>query len=204
MIEIVAEAVGRSVSRETFGLLRRYVQLVEEEAHRQNLVSATTLSDIWQRHIMDSAQLARFSSESGSSWVDIGSGAGLPGIVLAILQAGPVTLAEPRRLRADFLLRVVEELNLAATVVCAKAERVGGRFDVITARAVAPLDRLLGMAHHLSHPASLWVLPKGRNAKSELAEARGNWHYEVRAEPSITDPDSEILLLSNVRAKSKR
>lgn len=202
MISQLSAAVGRPVSRETFEKLDRYAAMLTEEAQRQNLVSASTLDALWERHILDSAQLARLAA--GKCWADIGSGAGLPGIVLAILTGTPTTLIEPRRLRADFLSRVVAELGLDAAVECSKVERVSGRFDVITARAVASLDRLVAMSIHLSHERTIWVLPKGRNAKSELAEARRAWHYDWRAEPSITDPESEILLLSKVGAKSKR
>jgi len=202
MIEALAQAAGRPVSRETFEKLERYAEMLADEAQRQNLVSASTLDTLWERHILDSAQLARFAP--GGRCADIGSGAGLPGIVLAIVTGAPTTLIEPRRLRADFLSRVVMELGLDAEVKCSKVERVSGLFDVITARAVASLDRLIAMSLHLSHEHTIWVLPKGRNAKSELAEAQRAWHYDWRAEPSITDPESEILLLSKVGAKSKR
>ena len=202
MIDALARAAGRPVSRETFEKLERFAAMLVAEAGQQNLVSASTLGELWERHILDSAQLARLAS--GGRWVDIGSGAGLPGIVLAVLTGGPVTLIEPRRLRAEFLSRVVAELDLDVEVACSKVERVTGSFDVITARAVASLDRLLAISTHLSHEHTIWVLPKGRNAKSELAEARRAWHYDWRAEPSITDPESEILVLSKVRAKSKR
>jgi 16S rRNA (guanine527-N7)-methyltransferase len=87
---------------------------------------------------------------------------------------------------------------------CAKVERVGRRFDVITARAVAPLDQLLAITEHLSKSGTTWVLPKGRNAQSELAQAKRNWHCDVRVEQSCTDPDSEILVLTRVGAKKKR
>lgn len=196
---------GYSVSRETIEKLQDFEAILREEAAHQNLISESTLGQLWDRHIVDSAQLAKLGSRESTRWVDIGSGAGLPGIVLAmLLSPGTVTLVEPRRLRAQFLEEVVRRLKLKASVIPARIERVEGQFDVITARAVAPLNRLLGMAHHLSRPQTLWVLPKGRTAKSELADAGRNWHYEVRAEPSITDPDSQILLLSNVRAKSAR
>lgn len=202
MKERIEKAAGRSVSRETFEKLERYVDLLREEAGRQNLISASTMDSLWDRHILDSAQLVALAD--GRRWLDIGSGAGLPGIVIAVLTDGAVTLIEPRRLRAEFLARSVEELGLSAKVVCSKVERVQGAFDVITARAVASVDRLLEMSLHLARSGTIWVLPKGRNVKSELAEAQQRWHYDARAEPSTTDPESEILLLSKVRAKSKR
>ena len=206
MIKELAEVSGCTVSRETFELLERYAALLRDEAQRQNLVSKSTLEVLWERHILDSAQLVRFEPREGASWVDIGSGAGLPGIVVAALVSGPVTLAEPRRLRAEFLERAVAELGLGGrvSVVAGKADQVQGRFDVITARAVAPLDRLLGISTHLSTGKTLWVLPKGRTAQSELAEASRSWHCETTSVPSCTDPDSAVLLLRHVKAKGGR
>lgn len=201
----LGEVVGRDVPRETVERLNRYVDLLREENSRQNLVSAATLDAIWERHILDSAQLVRFESRPGASWLDIGSGAGLPGLVIALLVTGSVTLVEPRRLRAEFLNRLVETLDLAnVSVQCANAEKVAGRFDLITARAVAPLPRLLKMSTHLSTRNSRWVLPKGRNAQSELAVARRSWHCEAEIASSCIDPNSGILLLRNVKARGER
>ncbi len=203
MIDELVETSGRSVSRETLELLERYTALIREEAKRQNLVSKATLESLWMRHILDSAQLVHFEPVAGASWADIGSGAGLPGIVIAALVTGPVTLIEPRRLRAEFLQKTVAELGFGerVRVAPAKVERVSGSFDVITARAVTSLDRLLAISTHLSTGKTLWVLPKGRRAQSELAEASRNWHCDVRSVPSGTDPESEILLIRNVKAK---
>lgn len=201
MIEAVAAAAGRDVSRETFGKLRDYAALLEEESKRQNLISASTIAQLWDRHILDSAQLVRFEPHSGSSWADIGSGAGLPGIVIACVVDGPVTLIEPRRLRADFLHKMVESLQLNAKVVCGKVERAGGEYDVITARAVAPLAKLLKISAHLSTRNTVWALPKGRNAEHELAEAQHAWQGTFHVEQSVTDADSKIVVATGVRAK---
>jgi 16S rRNA (guanine527-N7)-methyltransferase len=202
--ETLERAVGQSVSRETYERIEAYAERLKRENEQQNLVSASTIEHLWERHILDSAQLARFEPASGASWVDIGSGAGLPGLIIACLVQGSVTLVEPRRLRAEFLTEAVDSLRLKATVERAKSENVSGRFDVITGRAVAPLDRFLGISHHLSHPGTIWVLPKGRNAKSELADARRNWQCEACLEASITDPESTILVLSGVHRRQKR
>lgn len=202
--ERLQRILGRGVSRETFERLSAFEQRLRVESQRQNLVSASTLDHLWDRHILDSAQLVRFEPRSGASWVDVGSGAGLPGVVIALLVEGPVTLVEPRRLRADFLHEAVHALGLNTTIEQAKAERITGGFDVITARAVAPLDKLLGITHHLSHRDTIWVLPKGASAKSELAEARRNWQCEVDEEASCTDPNSTILVLRKVGAKTRR
>jgi 16S rRNA (guanine527-N7)-methyltransferase len=200
MIEQIAAVTRRDVSRETFKKLESYVVHLCDESANQNLISRSTLDHVWDRHILDSAQLAGLAP-TRMSWIDIGSGAGLPGIVISILSDNPMTLVEPRRLRADFLAGMIAELQLDAEVLHRKAEQVTGKYDVVTARAVAPLPKLLSMTFHLSHAKTLWVLPKGRSAKSELAEAERSWHYDLRVEPSCTDPDSSILLLSKVRAK---
>lgn len=205
MTSTLAEILGRCVSRETVERLECYAALLVEENARQNLVSAATLQSLWERHILDSAQLARLQPDDAASWVDIGSGAGLPGIAIATLVNGPVALVEPRKLRADFLVRAVKRLGLEnASVHCAKAEKVDNRFNTITARAVAPLEKLLEMSTHLSTGNTLWVLPKGRNAQSELAQTRRNWQCEAEIVPSCTDPQSGILLLRNVKARGKR
>jgi 16S rRNA (guanine527-N7)-methyltransferase len=206
MIDALADALGRDVSRETLDLIERYAALLREESAKQNLVSSSTLDTLWHRHVLDSAQLVKFAPAPDSSWADIGSGAGLPGIVIAILVSGPVLLIEPRRLRADFLRRATAALGLESrvTVAATKVERVTGTVDVITARAVAELDRLLKISTHLSTRKSLWVLPKGRSAESELAQARRNWHCDAELVPSRTDPESRILLLRNVKARGGR
>ena len=203
MIEALEQAAGRPVSRETFERLGSYAELLRQENQRQNLVSAATMDRLWDRHILDSAQLVRFEPHDGASWADIGSGAGLPGIVIACLVAGPVTLVEPRRLRADFLRTTAEALHLNITVEQAKAERITGKFDVITGRAVASLPNFLSMCDHLSTKKTVWVLPKGKGAQSELAEARRTWQGDFRVEPSATDADSKIIVGTEVRAKNR-
>ena len=206
MIERVSAAAGRDVSRETFDQITLYVGLLTQSAGEQNLIAPSTIGTIWERHVLDSAQLVRFEPFNGASWADIGSGAGLPGLIVALLVKGPVTLIEPRRLRAEFLSDVVSKLDLAdrVTIKCAKVERVQGKFDLITARAVAALDRLLAITKHLSKSETIWVLPKGKNAQTELAQAQVNWHCDVRVEQSCTDPESQILVLTRVGAKKKR
>jgi 16S rRNA (guanine527-N7)-methyltransferase len=202
MIERLEQAAGRPVSRETFGKLEAFAALLREESVRQNLISAATLDGLWERHILDSAQLVRFEPQAGVSWVDLGSGAGLPGIVVACMVDGPVTLIEPRRLRAEFLHKAVEALNLRASVVCTKAERADGMFDMNTARAVASLDVLLRISLHLSTGKTVWALPKGRSAEKELAEARRTWQGAFRLEQSVTDPESRIVVATGVRMKA--
>jgi 16S rRNA (guanine527-N7)-methyltransferase len=205
MIGPVEAAIGRGVSRETAERLRCYVELLLEENERQNLIARSTLDDIWQRHIADGAQLVRFAPRLDSSWLDIGSGAGLPGMVIAILTKGPVTLVEPRRLRAEFLERATDALGLRdrVTVQATKVERITGAFEVITARAVASLDVLLGISRHLSTDKTQWLFPKGKSAQLELDEARRSWQGSFRLEPSVTSREAAILVASHVRRKGR-
>jgi 16S rRNA (guanine527-N7)-methyltransferase len=197
----VEDVVRADVSRETFEKLEAYAATLKEEAQRQNLVSRSTLDDLWERHILDSAQLARFEPRPGASWLDIGSGAGLPGIVIACLVEGPVTLLEPRRLRVEFLHKVSESLGLNIRVVATKAERAQGEYEVITARAVANLAQFLKISAHLSTRKTVWALPKGRGAEGELAEARRTWQGKFHVEQSVTDAESFIVVATGVRAK---
>ena len=200
MTQSLAEVARRPVSRETLEKLDAYSALLKEESERQNLVSASTLDQLWERHILDSAQLVRFEPHPRASWVDIGSGAGLPGIVIACLVDGPVTLIEPRRLRAEFLHKVCESLRLNAEVIGGKAEGIEGKYDVITARAVASLTQLLKISAHLSTRKTVWALPKGRSAERELVEARRTWQGAFHVEQSVTDADSKIVVATEVRA----
>ena len=201
MIEQLEQAAQRPVSRETLRKLEAFVLLLRDANERQNLISSASGDQIWSRHILDSAQLVRFEPFERASWLDIGSGGGLPGIVIACLVDGPVTLAEPRRLRAEFLNDAIRALNLRAAVEARKVERITGTFDAITARAVAPLDRLLEISQHLSTRKTVWALPKGRSAQSELADAQRSWQGTFHVERSVTDPESFILVGTGVRAR---
>jgi 16S rRNA (guanine527-N7)-methyltransferase len=125
----------------------------------------------------------------------------LPGIVVGCLVAGPVTLIEPRRLRAEFLHKVCESLRLNATVFAGRVERAEGNYDVITARAVAPLTELLKISAHLSTRNTVWALPKGRSAERELVEARRSWQGAFHVEQSVTGVDSKIVVATEVRAR---
>ena len=204
MIDELSLASQRDVSRETLGRLERFRELICYESERQNLIGRSTIEELWSRHILDSAQLCRFGL-NGSRWLDVGSGAGLPGMVLAILLPDRVTLVEPRRLRAEFLQRCVSDLELRnVEVIAAKVERVDGLYDVITARAVAALHRIFALTHRLSQPGTRWVLPKGRSGAMELAEARRSWQGDFRVEPSITEGDAVIVLAEKLEPRRGR
>ncbi len=194
------------VPRETLLRIDGFLELLVDENQRQNLVSASTLADAWVRHVWDSAQLLRFDRDPEEAWLDLGSGAGFPGLIVSLLRQGPVTLVEQRRLRAEFLQRAIDALGIAdrCEVICGRVERLDKRsFAVISARAFAPLDALLGIGERFSTETTRWILPKGRNAQSELEAAQASWQGEFRLEPSLTDADARIIVAERVRRRGK-
>lgn len=193
-----------TVSRETNDKLQLFATLLLEENGCQNLISRRSADNVWVRHIDDSLQLLDFAPQEGH-WLDIGSGPGLPGLVLAIAGVQRITLVEPRKLRTDFLERCRHALGLkGVTIITGKAEQVDGRFDVITARAVAPLGKLFELGEPLMAPNGRWVLPKGQSAEKELVEAAATWQGDFQLMPSRTDPDARILVAERVRRRMGR
>jgi len=199
--------IAGHVSRETFAKIEAYAALVLGEMPRQNLIAASTADHIWVRHILDSAQLVPLAPAGRKSWMDIGSGAGFPGIVAALmLPEMRMLLVESRRKRIDFLSHVVDSLGIADRVIIA-GQRLqmldAARHDVISARAFAPLDRLLPLAHRFSHDGTCWLLPKGRSAESELEAVADSWQGSFRIVPSLTDSDAAIIAATQVQPKAK-
>jgi 16S rRNA (guanine527-N7)-methyltransferase len=170
---------------------------------RQNLVAPSTLQDIWQRHLLDSAQLAPLAASAPDGiWLDIGSGAGFPGLVVAALTDRPTLLVEPRRLRAEFLRDTASAVGLAnIEVTQSRVEAVQRKAALISARAVARLDALFTSAYHCSTLSTIWLLPKGRTAQDELAEAKVAWHGVFHVEPSLTSTNSSIVVAQGVRPR---
>lgn len=197
------------VSRETWERLEAYVAILLAEMEQQNLIAESTRPHVWARHIVDSAQLIPLAAKAGEGqWIDLGSGAGLPGIVVAILTNRPVQMVESRRKRIDFLNGVIEHLGLSrASVFGGRVETVPvAQAAVISARAYAPLPRLLESAVHLSTEKTVWVLPKGRNAQNELETASRSWQGVFHVERSVTDADSAIIVahaVGSVRRKAR-
>lgn len=175
-------------------LLDRYASLVVAENERQNLIAPSTIVSIWVRHLLDSAQLVPLAFNKGV-WIDIGSGAGLPGIVVAILRPAPILLVEPRRQRAAFLTHCRDELALGwVDVRVTKIEAVAQRAAVISARAVAPVEKLLQAAAACSTNTTRWLLPRGRFGPKDLAALRQRWGGLFHMKQSVTDPASTILV----------
>lgn len=190
---------------DALGRLAHYVALLIVAADQQNLISASTLPTIWARHVVDSAQLVTMGPPPSGNWIDVGSGAGLPGLVVALTSTWPVVLIEPRRLRVAFLNECVAALGLErqVTVIASKVEAasIAQPAAVISARAVAPLSRLIGSATHLADIHSIWLLPKGTRAESEVAEAKRSWQGMFHVEHSVVDSASGIVVASQVRRR---
>lgn len=168
---------------------------------RMNLVSDASLAEFWSRHAFDSAQL-RLIIPSARTWVDIGAGAGFPGLVLAILLKGEVGakvhLVESTAKKCRFLDAVVESLALPAEVHNDRAENLTLKAGVVTARAVAPLGRLLGIARPYFARGAIGLFPKGRGAEAEIADARQAWRFTCNAIPSLSDRDGRILKIEGL------
>jgi 16S rRNA (guanine527-N7)-methyltransferase len=176
--------------------VERFRLMLEEANRHMNLVGASTLADFWRRHFLDSAQLLALAPEA-RSWADLGSGAGFPGLILAILlKDAPGTqihLVESVAKRCRFLETVTSELALPARVHNVRAEALRLKVEVVTARACAPLTRLLGFAQPSLRRDSRGLFLKGAEVDSELAEARKSWRFTVTTHTSLSDPRGRIL-----------
>ena len=175
----------------------RFVDLLIAESTQQNLIASSTIPTMWVRHIADSAQLLSLDRRDGDGlWIDLGSGAGLPGLVVAILSPRPMLLVESRKRRCDFLRSVADDIGLShVEVVEAPLERIEMRSAAtISARAFAPLDKLLDLSARFSTESTRWLLPKGRNAVKELALLPEPWQRMFHVEQSRTDAESQILV----------
>ena len=206
-----------NVSRETIARLQVYEQLLRQWQKAVNLVAPATLDTVWHRHFADSAQLLGLAPPATRSWVDLGSGAGFPGLVIAILladAAGPphVTLIESDTRKAAFLREVVRRTaipaGVAVDVLSIRAESVrikvnGSLPRAICARALAPLDRLFQLAAPLSPPGTTLLLCKGKGVAKELQTAEKTWKFNVELVPSLTDSDGRIAVITELERKAK-
>lgn len=187
-----------NVSRETLARLKAFVALLEDWNRRHNLVSRSSLADVWRRHLFDSAQLAGLIPENARSLVDLGSGAGFPGVVLAALMvARPefrTVLCEATRKKCDFLAAAAAEIGVAVEIRNSRIEDAPPEiFDVVTARACAPLPRLLEYATRFQGPDTKNLFLKGQNVGAELTEAHRYWEMQATQRPSRSDPSGTIL-----------
>ena len=202
--EAVGEQLG--VSRETLDRLAVHVDLLRRWQPAINLVGPATLADPWRRHVLDSAQLAAHLPATAADLVDLGSGAGFPGMVLALLGRRGVHLVEADRRKAQFLREVARHTGAPVTIHAERIERMAGwPAAVITARALAPLPRLLELAERFLVSDSVCLLLKGRSVERELTNARVSWHMVSEMFPSLADPLGSVLTLRGIcRARHRQ
>nr|WP_319947444.1 16S rRNA (guanine(527)-N(7))-methyltransferase RsmG [uncultured Shimia sp.] len=193
-----------NVSRETSDRLRLLVSLLEKWNPKINLVSKSTLSDVWKRHILDSAQIFRLHTHENHSWIDIGSGGGFPGLVIAILAAGDggsreVTLIESDQRKCAFLRTVLRETGVSAKVLSERIEQAEPQnADVMTARALADLPKLLAFASRHLNGDGFALFPKGVTWEKEIAAAQKLWSFDYDVTKSKTEPNSVILKVGKI------
>jgi 16S rRNA (guanine527-N7)-methyltransferase len=197
------------VSRETLARLDTLVNLLLKTQEHTNLIAPSTVNAVWTRHIADSLQLLDLAPESARTWIDLGSGGGFPGLVLACALKGRpgarVILVESTGKKAHFLRTCVETLQLPALVHAGRIEDFVGSFsdsvDVVTARALAPLPKLLGYAEPLLKRGAQGLFPKGQDVEAELTESAKYWNIETTLVPSRTSEQGRILVVQHARRR---
>ncbi len=193
------------VSRETLDLLQIYVDLLVKWQSKINLVSNSTIADVWQRHICDSAQ-CKIIMPDKKNWLDIGTGAGFPGLVLAILgrdQPGfHVQMVESNGKKCAFLRNVIRDTGISASVAQTRIESGAKQFDdceVVTARALAPLDKIFDITHGWLSNGAVGLFPKGREYLREIEECHGRWDFDLIEHTSRIEENSVLLEIRNLR-----
>ena len=194
------------VSRETFHKISAYLELLDRWRERINLIGPGEGRYLWRRHVLDSLQLLQYISAEDKSVADLGSGAGFPGLILACALAdkagAAVTLVEKSPRKSEFLRAVGKELGLPVAVLTIRLEDAPGvLFDVVTARALAPLPKLLGFAAAWLKPSGKALLMKGRDTEAELAEAREAWTFDLSTLDSQSSPEGRVLRVSSLRSR---
>jgi 16S rRNA (guanine527-N7)-methyltransferase len=187
--------------------LERYAELLAEWNQKFNLVAPSTLTHVWSRHFLDSAQLLSLISEGGEDRVlaDLGSGAGFPGLVLSIMGVPGIHLIESTGKKANFLQTVIDDLKLRAIVnQCRVEELKDFGADIVTARALASLKDLLSLAARITKKDSLCLFLKGKNADVELTEARKCWMFDCTKTESLSDSSGTVLAIRNLKYDTHR
>lgn len=192
------------VSRETLDRLHQFEALLLKWTPKINLISRDTYGDVWTRHIVDSAQLFMLDQTFGRKWLDVGSGGGLPGVVAAILLAErapdtQITMVESDQRKATFLRTALRECGVSGKVEAKRIESLPAhQAEVLTGRALAKIDALLGIADQHLVETGVALLHKGRNHQDEIDAARSHWHFDVIAHQSLTASDARILEIRNI------
>jgi 16S rRNA (guanine527-N7)-methyltransferase len=199
--ESLRAATAPSVSRETDAALRSFVALLLRWNSRINLVAARDEEEVWRRHVLDSLQLLPLIPTNAKPLIDLGSGGGFPGLVLAAAASRPTHLVEADKRKAAFLSEATRELGLHHVQVHPTRIEAASLppAAVVTARALAPLSNLLSHTHRLLAPGGIALFPKGRTAEDELTAAARDWTMRVERFPSGTDTAATILRISEIR-----
>lgn len=197
-----------AVSRETEAMLDRYSDMLVDWQSRMNLVGPATLADRWNRHFLDSAQLLEFAPDGPCTWLDMGSGAGFPGLVIAIMRSDvTMTLVDSRQKKCQFLAAVADSCGCGerTTILAERLENLPIKhYDVISARALAHLSQLFEWGLTFSNSSTRWILPKGSSAEEEVSLARQSYQFDFELKPSLTDADARIIVATNVRRRKRR
>lgn len=204
-----AEGLSPTVSKDSTDKLRAFAEAVRHWTRSINLISESSVDEIWQRHILDALQILEFAPSDARTWCDMGSGAGFPGLVAAIvnLEKNPQcshVLIESDRRKAAFLTLQSKAFGLRCTVTCDRIEKVVPvRADVVTARALAPMPLLLSYAHRHAGAGATCVFPKGRGVEAEVDASRRDFIFDVDFHRSKTDPQGSILVIRNLAPRGK-
>ncbi len=186
------------VSRETLGRLDEYAARLIKWNRAINLVAKPTLDAVWTRHFLDSAQILDHVPAGTKTWIDLGSGAGFPGLVIAVLRPDiSVTLIESDRRKSVFLSETARACGLTVSVLSERVEDVEQKADIVSARALAPLTDLLAFAQPLLGPNGVALFLKGENVENELTEANRLWHITHTKHDSVVDPRGSILSITD-------
>ena len=193
-----------NVSRETLDIFSVYGETLAKWQSKINLISGKTLDNVWRRHFLDCAQLHNLLPSGTKSILDIGSGAGFPGLVLAVMGVKNVTLVEADSKKCLFLSEVVRRTGRHVNIVnCRIEEFDGGHFDVITARALAPMDKLLPYINPHFGPKTKGIFLKGQQVDRELTKAKKQWKLKYKTIPSITSDGGSIIIVEKISSGSE-
>lgn len=192
----------RLVSKlDKYSLLERFASALQDKNSQYNLIGKSTIANLWERHFLDCAQLIEFIDDKNAKFVDLGSGAGLPGIILSILGVKNISLVEKSYRKSEFLRQIKIDLELPFSVYQKNIEELdkSKKFDCITSRALAPLTKLLGFATDILSSNGYCLFLKGKKLDLEISEARKNFDFELKTFPSCTSNEGRIVKINKIR-----